>query len=81
MGVGGGTLLTGWRGKMIKDWTFRIADAHGYIERAAGTTGLVIDVRNDPLESAVPALAQFLIGIERAESADVPDAEIGKTIR
>ena len=22
MGVGGGTLLTGWRGKLIKDWTF-----------------------------------------------------------
>ena len=22
MGIGGGTLLTGWRGKLVKDWTF-----------------------------------------------------------
>ena len=22
MGIGGGTLLSGWRGKLIKDWTF-----------------------------------------------------------
>ena len=33
MGMGGGTLLSGWRGKLIKDWTF--LDTHSPGHRAA----------------------------------------------
>jgi C-terminal processing protease CtpA/Prc len=40
---------------------FKAADARGYIERAANTVGLVIDLRNNPSETSVFALGQFLI--------------------
>jgi Peptidase family S41 len=45
----------------LKLSTIRAADVTGYIERAAGTRGLIIDIRNYPKEFVVFALGGHLV--------------------
>ncbi len=46
----------------LKLSSFRIQDVDSYLEQAAGTRGLVIDIRNYPSEFAVFALGGRLVG-------------------
>lgn len=46
----------------LKLSSFHIQDVDGYLEQAAGTRGLVIDIRNYPSEFAVFALGGRLVG-------------------
>jgi hypothetical protein len=60
MGMGGGTLLTGWRGKVLKEWTMstQIASASGLPETpvyqaAVPFTGFTGTIRPDPTGAPV----------------------------
>ena len=46
----------------LKLSSVKIAEARGYIERAAGTKGLIVDIRNYPSEFVVFALGSLLVG-------------------